>query len=311
MGELDRRGCISLFGVNLVFLFTAILLVTLGYYLQTKNIYSGLLITEFVLILVPPVFYVMWKGAGLKKVFRLKKVSPGIIGLCALITVSAYPLGLFLNILGNFLLSLLGRLMPMPIPVADTLREYCINIVVIALSAAIAEEMFFRGLILKGYERLGYRKAIAISALLFGVFHFNIQNFLGPVFLGFVFGYMVVRTDSIFPAITGHFINNGLSVTMAFLAKVLSGETGEAVQKSLSSSALLAALVFWGVIAFIAGNIMFRLLKRLEQMTDSTLPDGFQGECKVGFKELIPVGLTLLIFVYMAVRELIFIIGSK
>lgn len=308
---MDRKDRISLFGVNMVFLFTGLLLITLGYFLQEKNVYLGLLITEAVLILLPPLIYVLWKRVEVKNVFRLNKIDAKLLGLCALITVCAYPVGLFLNLVGHLILSFFGELMPVPVPVADNVGEYFIGLSVIALLPGIAEEFFFRGLVLRGYEGFGYRKAILISALLFGMFHFNIQNFIGPFFLGLIFGHMVVRTNSIYPAITGHFINNALSVTLAFLAKIAVGQSEQAAaEEVLDLSVLVSGTIVWGMAALIGGYFAVKLFGRLNKATIDVREEP-EEQVAPGIKKYIPLISIILIFLVIITFQILYIISEK
>ncbi len=311
---MGRGNSLTLLGINTVFMVTALLLITLGYYLQVLNIYMGLIVTELVIIMVPVLIYIKWKGADFREALRLKGISKGTLWLCVLITLCVYPVGLFLNLLGNLALSMFGELIPVPIPVAESLGEYVINILVIGLTAGVAEEVFFRGFILKGYEGFGQRKAIIISALLFGIFHFNIQNFIGPVFLGLVFGYMAVRTGSIIAPIAGHFINNAVSVTFMFAAGMVSEAPSGGYESVTGTQVLAAGLVFWGLFAVAGGVSALRLFRRLEG------PKGFEGTDKTSegygviqpvpmIRDFIPVIITAVIFLVFCLTEFLMILS--
>jgi len=77
--------------------------------------------------------------------------------------------------------------------------------------AAVTEELLFRGLILRGFlQNYSVRKAIVVSALLFGAFHLNPWQFTGAVVLGGVFAWWFVKTRSLLPCLFGHALNNGL-----------------------------------------------------------------------------------------------------
>jgi len=77
--------------------------------------------------------------------------------------------------------------------------------------AAVTEELLFRGLILRGFlQNYSVRKAIVVSALLFGAFHLNPWQFTGAVVLGGVFAWWFVNTRSLLPCLFGHGLNNGL-----------------------------------------------------------------------------------------------------
>jgi sodium transport system permease protein len=88
---------------------------------------------------------------------------------------------------------------------------------VLALTPALCEEFFFRGLILSGLRRLGMWPAILITALLFGLAHSSIYRLLPTLLLGVVIGFVVWRTGSILCGIIVHALNNGLLVTFLHL----------------------------------------------------------------------------------------------
>ncbi len=77
----------------------------------------------------------------------------------------------------------------------------------------------FRGVILNAYNKLGYRKSIIITGVLFGLFHFTILNFVGPAILGIIFGIMVYKTNSLYSSIIAHTVNNGIALTIGYFFK--------------------------------------------------------------------------------------------
>jgi len=302
---LDRENPVTLLGVNMVFMITAVLLITLGYYFQVKNIYAGLVITELLIIPLPALIYTAWKGMHVREAFLLRGVGPLTIWKCVLITLCAYPVGLFLNLLGNLFLGMFGELIPMPVPVAESIWEYMINILVIALAAGVAEEFFFRGFLLKGYEGLGERNAVIISAVLFGIFHFNIQNFLGPVFLGVVFGFLALRTGSVIASAAGHFVNNALSVTFMFVSGMVSKTLPQGYESTNAAGVLTSGLIFWGVMALAGGITALRLYKGMERQHRETATS----VAVISFGDFIPVVVTVIIFIVFCVSELLVIIN--
>lgn len=80
------------------------------------------------------------------------------------------------------------------------------------LSASILEEGLFRGLILYGFMRnYPLKKALVLSAFLFGLLHMNPWQFVGAFFMGIVFGWWYFRTRSLWPCIVGHIVNNSMA----------------------------------------------------------------------------------------------------
>jgi sodium transport system permease protein len=94
---------------------------------------------------------------------------------------------------------------------------------VLALTPALCEETFFRGLLFSGLRRWGPWAAVGISALLFGLMHGSIYQFLPTFIIGLLLGYAVWRSGSLYCSILIHFLNNGLVATVAWSqgAKIL------------------------------------------------------------------------------------------
>ncbi|WP_460695088.1 lysostaphin resistance A-like protein [Mucilaginibacter puniceus] len=93
------------------------------------------------------------------------------------------------------------------------------NVIIVGLLTAIAEEFMFRGVIQTIFTRWtkNYHAAIWITAILFSSFHMEFFGFLPRLMLGVVLGYFVAWGGSIWPAVWGHFINNGTAVVVTYL----------------------------------------------------------------------------------------------
>lgn len=80
------------------------------------------------------------------------------------------------------------------------------------LIAPILEEIIFRGYILRLLRRFGNGFAILLSALLFGIYHFDLTQLLPAFAMGCLFGYLALSCNSIFPVIAIHTLNNVVAV---------------------------------------------------------------------------------------------------
>ncbi len=89
--------------------------------------------------------------------------------------------------------------------------------VAIGILAPLAEEIVFRGAILRTLLGMMSKKnhwvAIMISAALFGVVHGNLAQFVNALLMGLLLGWMYYRTKSLVPGILMHWVNN----TMAYV----------------------------------------------------------------------------------------------
>lgn len=83
----------------------------------------------------------------------------------------------------------------------------------VAIGAPIAEEIFFRGLLLRSIEkRFGTATAVVGSSVIFGATHFQALQFAALTGAGAVFALLAVRSDRLGPAIFAHMAFNGLTV---------------------------------------------------------------------------------------------------
>ena len=90
-----------------------------------------------------------------------------------------------------------------------------VGYVAIGLLAPLAEEMVFRGAILRVllqvFDRRWHWLPIVISAVLFGAVHGNMAQFLHAMLLGLLLGWLYYRTDSIVPGVVLHWVNNSIA----------------------------------------------------------------------------------------------------
>lgn len=113
----------------------------------------------------------------------------------------------------------------------------------IAVTPAVCEELFFRGLVLSGLRRWGPWAAIGVSALLFGLLHSSIYRLLPTFVLGLVLGYTVWRSGSLYCSMLIHGLNNALAATLMWWGGAAELEKSDAVPWSLT----LVALVVVGI----------------------------------------------------------------
>jgi|GEM_PF-1388379 len=175
-----------------------------------------ILITQYLIIALPPIVYLKWKNINIRKALRIRKLSLRDGVYVVLITLLIYPIAVLLNTLVMLFLSLFGSLNIPQVPTPTDPRQYILYLFIIAISAGICEEIFFRGFLLRSFEGVSYKFAILFTAILFGIFHFNIYNLGATVLFGVVFGYLVLVTDSIWAGIIGHIFNNAFAVSLGF-----------------------------------------------------------------------------------------------
>lgn len=94
--------------------------------------------------------------------------------------------------------------------------ELIFKLLTIAVLPALLEEFAFRGMLLGVLRKFGNWSAIIITALIFAISHGNFIQIPFALIFGIAAGVVVVITDSLWPVIIAHFINNALAVVSAY-----------------------------------------------------------------------------------------------
>lgn len=136
---------------------------------------------------------------------------------------AGFLLGFGMNIALTLLFSLLSEAFSIPItgdgyyltsyPLTNVLM-----IVTVVIAAPLFEEYLFRGVILMTLQRYGNWFAIMVSSLLFALSHGTISQAACVFFLGFVIGYLTVRSGSLRLAILFHMLNNAIALLPMFIS---------------------------------------------------------------------------------------------
>ena len=88
------------------------------------------------------------------------------------------------------------------------------NLLVIAVTAAVTEEFFFRGTLQRiiGKWTSNPHVVIWVVAFLFSALHLQFYGFIPRMLLGAYFGYLLLWSGSIWLPVLAHFINNSVAV---------------------------------------------------------------------------------------------------
>ncbi len=129
----------------------------------------------------------------------------------------------------------------------------------VVIVAPIAEEIVFRGLVLRSYlERYSVTKAIWASAILFAIFHLNPWQGVIALPLGVWYAHMVLRTGTVIPGIISHaMVNFSQSFLIGPLAMLL-GYSPEDMTTRRHYPALL--LLVGALMVATGGGILWRQL---------------------------------------------------
>lgn len=139
---------------------------------------------------------------------------------------------------------------------ADNIGILLINIALMALLPAIAEELTFRGLLVSPFKT---QTAIWCSAILFSAIHFQFYGFVPRMLLGALFGYALCWSGSIWAPMLMHFVNNCSAVLLYYIAYARGWDT-EAMDAFGTGSTLWV-----GILSLLAIGPMVYLLHRICQ----------------------------------------------
>ena len=156
------------------------------------------------------------------KYLRLNRFTASDLLLSCMGFISLLPIVLYLAIFNEKL------------PLPDALRQleeqqlqliewlgsgegsFGLHLLLVALTPAIFEEVFFRGFVQRRAERwMGVSGGILFTGILFGIFHLRLTQVLPLMVLGCFLAYIGWRTGSIFLPMILHFLNNGLTLAVS------------------------------------------------------------------------------------------------
>jgi membrane protease YdiL (CAAX protease family) len=112
--------------------------------------------------------------------------------------------------------------------------------VIVSILAPIFEEFFFRKMLIDKTIRYGAKVSIILSALLFGLFHGNLNQFFYAFLMGGFFAYVYIKTGKIIYPIVLHAIVN-------FMGSVVSQVISQAMmnlQQSISTTDLTIIVAY-------------------------------------------------------------------
>lgn len=105
------------------------------------------------------------------------------------------------------------------IPMAEGVGGIILTFFRVAVTAAIVEELAFRGYVMGNLRFYGEGFAIAISSVVFALLHGNMVQAPFALMAGFALGYLSVKTGTIWTGIIIHALNNSFSTLIYYLSE--------------------------------------------------------------------------------------------
>ena len=200
-------------------------------------------------------------GAKMKKISGEKEPvlasAPKSFSLLILGALGATGFIMVANILSSYItwfISLFGFELTAPdIEMPEGFFGFFVSMLRICILTAIVEEYSLRGHILGNLRKYGDMFAVVVSASIFALMHGNLIQVPFAMLSGIALAIFTLKTKSIWPAIIAHAINNGLSVVITYLIRIM----GEDPAMTLYTIAIYG-FIFMGIIA----SLIFALITK-------------------------------------------------
>nr|WP_044890810.1 type II CAAX endopeptidase family protein [Myxococcus hansupus] len=118
----------------------------------------------------------------------------------------------------------------------------------VSVAAPFCEEFFFRGIFQRGITPpppASPTRALVISAVVFSAFHLDPVGFVARTELGLLFGWLYLRTGSLWPSIAAHAANNLVSSVIFLSAKAMGDNAGDTSDTTDPRLVLALAAIGW------------------------------------------------------------------
>lgn len=190
------------------------LVLFVGSSIQAYSFKLGLAATLVFLLLLPAVLFIRSKGISLAEGLRLRAVQPSVFSWSFFLGVGTWGVGMLIaRMLNDLGLKTLGQRIDVGL---DSPLGFATSMLVVAVGAGVCEESLFRGVIQGVLERKGKWFAVIATAILFGLFHQTLEIAIPATILGLFYGWTVIRTGSLIPAMVAHFANNAAATSYLY-----------------------------------------------------------------------------------------------
>jgi len=162
-----------------------------------------------------------WRSAGLKPLppGQVLKLASGVAGALLVFSI-AHDL-LFRVIAGREARSHVEPLLEALLGTGSAAIAVIGLILVVVMIAPFVEELVYRGILYRAFrDRAGVPLAVAGSAFLFAITHFEPDHFLALAAIGAVLAWIYERTGSLWASVAVHAMYNGLSLGLYLIGRL-------------------------------------------------------------------------------------------
>ena len=162
----------------------------------------------------------------------------------------------FANIKISEVLADLGVKISQPTIPLNSIWQFLLFTITLAILPAIFEELFFRGLLLNSLEGHGTITKVVTVGICFALYHCNLGQLVYQFIYGVAFCLLALYTKSTLPCIIAHFINNFVIILFEYLGVYID-----------LFNPILIAIGLVAIIGFIAFTCVLNKIKENKQTT--------------------------------------------
>ena len=237
----------------------------LGSVLEMKYGFGGIFGIQMI-IFVLPLLYVLYTKRSILQTYSFRKTK-------FMNFVAALFMGCGAMLIGIILTSFVSMLFPTEAEMVSSglMNELMsdnelLTFAVVALTPAVCEEMLFRGFLFSAFRgRDKIVVSVLLTAVIFGVYHMSIVRFFTTALLGAALAVIVYYSDSIFPAMMMHAINNGIAVLQMYHPDTMENifPLFAVEEPGIMESIVVSTM---GILLLAAGVAMFKILQKKKEM---------------------------------------------
>lgn len=207
---------------------------------------------------LPCIAYAIWRNRGnaLSALQLNRMPHPNNILYSGIIILAAFPFVMFTMWLNQQIpisdtmmeMEQIANEMAKNLLVMNSPYEFVLTLIAVGATAAIGEELLFRGILQPMFERL-FRNghvAVWISAVLFSAIHGQMQGFIPRMLLGAVLGYFLLWSRNLWVPIFAHFVFNGSQVVLKYSTEI-EVETPEVEVNQIIIPAIVSLIIILGL----------------------------------------------------------------
>ena len=291
---------ISLLKINILYLVSLLLFLAASLLIVILDIPFELtiLITHIGILILFPMLFLKIGWNGFKQLLPRNDLQEGDILRMVSLSLYSLPVVAFLNLSANLILEYFNLDFSYELPLKEDFLFIVIEFILIGVIGAIIEEVFFRGIILgRVKEYMSPKKASLFVAFLFATFHMTPANFVGPLYLGYVYGLVSLGRNSLVGNSLAHMLNNSIVLVLSYVI-ILSGVSTDA-STQMTFSEMAIAIGFWGVLAAWGIFMTYRLLQRMKLTFDQDQKKSYK------WFAMIPIFISMIIFISINLLEVL------